>query len=57
MKIYLAGGVTGNLISFWKEAMKIYLADLTPYGRSAYTKTIVENKPLILESFLPTKTE
>lgn len=26
MKIYLAGGVTGNLVSFWKEAMKIYLA-------------------------------
>jgi hypothetical protein len=26
MKIYLAGGVTGNLISFWKCAMKIYLA-------------------------------
>ena len=26
MKIYLAGGVTGNLIYFWKEAMKLYLA-------------------------------
>jgi len=26
MKIYLAGGVTGNLIKFWQEAMKIYLA-------------------------------
>jgi hypothetical protein len=26
MKIYLAGGVTGNLIAFWKEVMKIYLA-------------------------------
>ena len=26
MKIYLAGGVTGNLIGFWKQVMKIYLA-------------------------------
>lgn len=26
MKIYLAGGITGNLISLWKEIIKIYLA-------------------------------
>lgn len=26
MKIYLAGGITGNLISFWKDVMKIYLS-------------------------------
>lgn len=26
MKIYLAGGITGNLISLWKEIMRIYLA-------------------------------
>ena len=26
MKIYLAGGITGNLIRLWKEIMKIYLA-------------------------------
>ena len=50
MKIYLAGGITGNLNKLWKEmskiylagtlsrpfvieeAMKLYLADLTPYS-------------------------
>lgn len=26
MIIYLAGGVTGNLNKFWKEAMKIHFA-------------------------------
>lgn len=69
MIIYLAGGVTGNIISFWKdvmkiyltgtysrpfvikEAMKLYLADLTPYGRSTYNGILQENKPYILESY------
>lgn len=26
MKIYLAGGYSGNLRSFWDEYMKVYLA-------------------------------
>jgi hypothetical protein len=30
MIIYLAGGITGNGFSFWKEAMKIYLAETYP---------------------------
>ena len=54
MKIYLAGGVTGNLISFWKEAMKIYLAGIqsrTSFSGKAKSFVIGENKPLILESF------
>ncbi len=66
MKIYLAGGVTGNLISFWKSAMKLYLAGTysRPFvieesmklylaGIQGKTKDFVINKqkPYILESF------
>ena len=69
MKIYLAGGITGNLNKLWKEmskiylagtlsrpfvieeAMKLYLADLTPFGRNTYSNIIENNKPYILESY------
>lgn len=70
MKIYLAGGVTGNLISLWKnmakiylagtyrrpfvieEAMKVYLAGNAPWRENGiYDKSVIENKPYILESF------
>lgn len=27
MKIFLAGGISGNLREFWQRVMKIYLAD------------------------------
>ena len=26
MKVYLAGGITGNMYPRWREAMKVYLA-------------------------------
>jgi len=29
MKIYLAGGISGNLNWRWREAMKIYMAGFT----------------------------
>ncbi len=66
MKIYLAGGVTGNLISFWKKAMELYLAgtysrpfvfekamELYLAGIQGKAKDFVinDNKPYILESF------
>lgn len=66
MKIYLAGGVTGNLISFWKTAMKLYQAGtysrlyvieesmkLYLAGIQGKAKDFVLNhqNPYILESF------
>lgn len=48
MKIYLAGGVTGNLHRFWKEAMKIYLAGTysRPYVYEQAMKIfLAENAP------------
>lgn len=48
MKIYLAGGVTGNLISFWKEAMKIYLA-----GTYSRPFVIEESMKLYLAGITP----
>lgn len=32
MKVFLAGGITGNLRDFWSKIMKVYLAD--PKSRS-----------------------
>jgi hypothetical protein len=65
MKIYLAGGVTGNLISFWKNSLKLhseghdrsYIIDesmkLFLAGIQGKAKTFVlnEESPYILESF------
>jgi len=48
MQIYLAGGVTGNLIKFWKEAMKIYLA-----GTYSRTFVIEESMKLYLAGNAP----
>lgn len=53
MKIYLAGVLTaGNLKSFWKYNMKIYLA-----GTYSRPFVISEQRPYILESFYYIKNE
>jgi hypothetical protein len=72
MKIYLAGGVTGNLISFWKSAMKIYSAGtysrlyvieesmkLYLAGIQGKAKDFVLNNqnPYILESYFYIRTQ
>ena len=53
MKIYLAGGVTGNIKNYWKESMKVYLAGGNSGYKWAgdYNDLIQNNKPLILESY------
>ena len=34
MIIYLAGGITGNLINEWKKVMEIYLAAITSHRKT-----------------------
>lgn len=59
MKIYLAGG--NGKMQIIKEqiqkSMKIFIADLTPFGRNTYSDSIINNKPYILESYFYIKNQ
>lgn len=61
MKVFLAGGIAGNLNPLWKkiaqgytedEAMKLFLAGNAPWhNEGIYDSIICKHKPFILESF------